>query len=272
VGCFSIRHQRQYGEKLLFLPGPLPQLEDLLKSFDRLKLEDGQPKEVPKVKLIGPVDHAQITRYPKGDLEREAIDQLAVAYVVESQFGQPGRELWSPSWIQVVSPTHSAPLRGMKIPFGVGQQPHRWRVWAISRNGVVPTSDWRTVDFTDQRYLCHLLGQALQRPGGRAGSLVTTIGRPHLVDLRWDSLRWRRARAPEHRRHDCQGLRWATHGNRTGTAIGDSRSNTSARPSRQARTGTGEPPQRQRTGSGQSSAQQQRQRTWFGGKPRKVDK
>ena len=54
---------------------------------------------------------------------------------------------------------------------------------------------WRTVDFTDQRYLRHLLGQALQRPGDRAGSLVTTTGRPHLVDLRWDSLRWRRARA-----------------------------------------------------------------------------
>jgi hypothetical protein len=134
---------------LLFMRGPLPQLEDSLKSFDHLKLEDGQPEAVPKVKLIGPVDHAQITRYPKGDLEWEAIDQLAVAYVIESQFGQPGRELWSTSWIQVVSPTHSAPLRGMKIPFGVGHQPHRWRVWAISRTGVVSTSEWRTVDFTD---------------------------------------------------------------------------------------------------------------------------
>ena len=144
-----LRKIEDHWKVLLFLEGPLPRLEDALKSFDRLKLEDGQPEAVPKVKLIGPVDHARITRYPKGDLEWEAIDQLAVAYVVESQFGQPGQELWSTSWIEVVSPTHSAPLRSMQIPFGVGMQPHRWRIWAISRTGVVSTSDWRTVDFTD---------------------------------------------------------------------------------------------------------------------------
>ena len=60
----------------------------------------------------------------------------------------------------------------------------------------------------------------------------------------------------------------ATHG--IGTATGDSRSNTSAPPSRQARTGTGETPQRQHSGSGQAPAQQQRQRTWFGRNPQKV--
>ena len=143
-----LRKVDDHWKVLLFVSRPLPQLEDLLKSFDRLKLADGQPEALPKVKLIGPADHAWITRFPKCDLEWEAVDQLAVAYVVESQYGQPMRESWSTSWIRVVSPTHSASERSVELPFTVGMQPHRWRIWAISRNGVVSTSDWRTVDFT----------------------------------------------------------------------------------------------------------------------------
>ena len=134
---------------LLYLPGSLPDLEDRLKSFDGLRLKDGQPEVVPKVRLISPVDHAQIRRWPPGDLEWAALDQLPAAYVIEYQFGQTGRELWSPSWIWVVSPTHGGPLQNMKIPFGIGVQPHRWRVWAIGGTGVVSTSDWRTIDFTN---------------------------------------------------------------------------------------------------------------------------
>jgi hypothetical protein len=134
---------------LLFLPGSLPMLENLLRSFDRLRLEDGQPEVVPKVRLLSPVDHAQITRYPAGDLEWAPLDQLPAAYVIEYQFGQTGQELWSTSSIRFVSPTHGEPLISMKIPFGVGHQPHRWRVWAISGTGIVSTSDWRTIDFTD---------------------------------------------------------------------------------------------------------------------------
>ena len=134
---------------LLYLPASLPDLEDRLKSFDGLRLKDGQPEVVPKVRLISPVDHAQIRRWPPGDLEWAALDQLPAAYVIEYQFGQIGRELWSPSWIWVVSPAHDGPLQSMKIPFGTGVQPHRWRVWAIGGTGVVSTSDWRTIDFTN---------------------------------------------------------------------------------------------------------------------------
>jgi hypothetical protein len=134
---------------LLYLPGTLPDLEGILKSFDRLELKNGQPEAITQVSLVSPVDHARITRYPKGELEWKPLDPLPAAYVVEHQFGQPGRDSWSTSWILVVSPSRGESLISMEIPFGVGQQPHRWRVWAISGTGVVSTSDWRTVDFTN---------------------------------------------------------------------------------------------------------------------------
>lgn len=153
----ALRKVEDRWKVLLFLPGALPDLEGLLRSFDRLRLEDGQPESVPKVRLLSPVDHARIPRYPPGDLEWAPLDQLPAAYVIEYQFGQTGssatrpgaRELWSPSWIRVVSPTHGEPSIRMKIPFGKGAQPHRWRVWAISGTGIVSTSDWRIIDFTN---------------------------------------------------------------------------------------------------------------------------
>jgi hypothetical protein len=137
---------------LLYSPGPLPSLEDyILKSFDRMELRNGQPEAIAQVSLVSPVDHARIPRFPRpsGELEWKPLDPLPAGYVVEHQFGQPGKDSWSPSWILVVSPSRGQSLIRMEIPFGIGMQPHRWRVWAISRTGVVSTSDWRTVDFTN---------------------------------------------------------------------------------------------------------------------------
>ena len=147
--AFVLRRVGDLWKVLLYLPAALPALEPILKSFDRLELKNGQTEAIAQVSLVSPVDHARITRYPKGDLEWKPLDPLPAAYVVEYQFGQPGQDSWSPSWILVVSPSRGESLISMEIPFGVGQQPHRWRVWAISGTGVVSTSDWRTVDFTD---------------------------------------------------------------------------------------------------------------------------
>ena len=134
---------------LVYLPGPLPRLEDILKSFDRLELENGRPEAVAKISLISPADHARIPRYPRGELEWKPLDLSPAEYVVEHQFGQPGQDLWSSSSILPISPSRGESLIRMQIPFGVGQQPHRWRVWAISKTGDVSMSDWRTVDFTN---------------------------------------------------------------------------------------------------------------------------
>jgi hypothetical protein len=96
---------------LLFLPSdPLPELEALLRSFDRLGLEEVSLKQC------------------KGDAPG------------------PGR---SCAMNLLVSPAPGeAPLR-TQMPFGVGQQPHRSRIWAISRGGTISTSDWREIDFTN---------------------------------------------------------------------------------------------------------------------------
>jgi len=147
--AFVLRKASDLWKVLLYLPGPLPKLEDILKSFDRMELENGEAEAIAQVSLVSPVDHARTARFPEGELEWKPLDPLPAAYVVEHQFGQPGRDDWSPSWILVVSPSRGESLIRTEIPFGVGMQPHRWRVWAISGAGFVSTSDWRTVDFTN---------------------------------------------------------------------------------------------------------------------------
>jgi hypothetical protein len=133
---------------LVFLPGPLPSLQSLLEFFDQMGLQEGQAEDVQEVALLGPVDHAKIPRWPAGQLEWKTSGPNVVGYVVESQFGQLGRENWSSSSIRPVPPAVGAPSIEIRIPFGSGQQPHRWRVWAIGKTGVISISEWRTVDFT----------------------------------------------------------------------------------------------------------------------------
>jgi len=127
----------------------LPYLESLFKSLDRLGLEEARAQAVPKVTLLAPEDHAHLVRFPRPEIEWAASVSPVAAYVVESQYGQQPVEYWSPSVIQVVSPVSSGPSIRMIAPFGSGMQPHHWRVWAISRAGIVSISDWRIVDFTN---------------------------------------------------------------------------------------------------------------------------
>lgn len=136
---------------LLFLEGALPSLEGVLRLFDRLRLEDGPQEALPVAKLLMPADHASITRFPQGELQWEAVDSHLSTYVVESQFCNPGRKYpnWSLSRIELTSPRRVEPLVKIPLPFGVGKQPHRWRIWAISSTGDVSISDWRTIDFTN---------------------------------------------------------------------------------------------------------------------------
>ena len=134
---------------LLFLEGALPHLEGVLRSFDRLMVQDGPPETVPVVKLMEPADQARIARYPRGELAWQTADSPVSTYLVESQFSQPGSSNWTLSRVQFVPPPQSEPLVKVEIPFGVGQQPHRWRIWAIGRTGDVSISEWRTIDFTN---------------------------------------------------------------------------------------------------------------------------
>jgi len=133
----------------LLLTGSLPRLEDQLRSFDNLGLVDGEPNYPEKVMLLSPADHAQATRWPAGEIEWATVSPDVLVYVVESQFGLNKREVWSMSSIRLLLPQPGQTSIRIRTPFGVGVQPHRWRVWAMSKTGVISTSEWRTIEFTN---------------------------------------------------------------------------------------------------------------------------
>ena len=135
---------------LLILPSmPLPQLEELFQSFDRLQLQEAGAQAVPNVTLLAPAEHAHLSRFPRPEIEWSAVDASIATYVVESQRSNPGKESWTTSSIWFAPPASMGPSMHVAAPFGAGMQPHRWRVWAISNAGVVSISEWRVIDFTN---------------------------------------------------------------------------------------------------------------------------
>ncbi len=129
----------------------LPELEQLFQSFDRLGLEETGAQALPKVTPLAPADHAQLPHFPQPEIEWATVDAPMATYVVESQFSvsRLGRKSWAPSKIDLVSPISVGPSIRMPAPFGGGEEPHRWRVWAISKTGIISTSEWRIVEFTN---------------------------------------------------------------------------------------------------------------------------
>lgn len=144
-----IRKADEQWKIFYLLAGSLPRLENQLRAFDNLGLVDGKPADPEKVMLLNPVDHARVTRWPQGEIEWATGGPQVVCYVVEAQYGLYGRDEWLPRGIWITRQDAGLPSIRMRTPFGAGMQPHRWRVWAISRSGVVSTSEWRTIDFTN---------------------------------------------------------------------------------------------------------------------------
>lgn len=142
-----LRKSDEHWKVFLLLTESFPRLEEQLRSFDNMELVDGKPNDPGKPMLLSPVDHAKTTRWPAGEIEWATVGPEVVGYVVESQYGQYGRELWSTSRIRVFPPQPGKSSIRIRTPFGVGMQPHRWRVWAISKTGIISTSEWRTIDF-----------------------------------------------------------------------------------------------------------------------------
>ena len=72
-------------------------------------------------------------------------------YIVESRYGMPSgaEDSYSASAILVVRPGDYGNMVRIPTPFGQGVQPHRWRIWAIGKDGKVALSEWRTVIFTN---------------------------------------------------------------------------------------------------------------------------
>lgn len=111
---------------------------------------DSDPQLEPPT-LIGPADGAFFRRWPAEErplLEWTSAGKGSILYLVEAQFTNPRRRgetetLWSGRGFTLIPPV------GLKTraTFGAGQQPHRWRIWAIDENGFCVRSDWRVVNY-----------------------------------------------------------------------------------------------------------------------------
>jgi hypothetical protein len=151
---FVVLRKREDGWKVLLLE---PMIADALtvrqaNGFSSLHLSNelGIPPSSPL--LIAPYNGQPQTRFPKQEISWRQSQSRPAAYLVESQVGQPRH--WKPedfgsSMITFVNPAQYGDVVRMPMPFGVGMQPHRWRVWAIAQDGEVALSEWRTVDFTN---------------------------------------------------------------------------------------------------------------------------
>ena len=123
----------------------------LLGAFEARVVGDQAEAPPPLAVLVDPPDHAVLPRFPERPeiaWRSEAPD--TASFIVEWQFSQPGVEGdWSISTLVFVeAPRTTQPFR-QRAPFGVGAQPHRWRVWTLGRSGAVSVSSWRTLCYSN---------------------------------------------------------------------------------------------------------------------------
>jgi len=105
--------------------------------------------------ITAPDDGASASRMPPDTRPMISWTHRGAAFfLVEWQFGMPGGKDWEGSGFAFVPAKAAATQSGetsitMRAPFGVGKQPHRWRIWAVSDRGDVARSGWRTILFTN---------------------------------------------------------------------------------------------------------------------------
>jgi thiol-disulfide isomerase/thioredoxin len=132
-----------------FLPSrSLPELVEFFQPFDCLGLEETGGQALPKVKLLAPAEHEQPSGLPPPEIEWATLDAPVATYVVESQFGESWTGRWAASTLELVSPVSVEPSIRKEAPLGGRREEGRRRVWAISKAGVVSTSEWQDINFT----------------------------------------------------------------------------------------------------------------------------
>ena len=134
---------------LLVPEGSLPMIEQMFGRIDSIGMSNDDLRGSSSVVLLAPGDGERATRFPKAEIAFEQEGDPGKLYGVESQYFDPGRKMWSPSRIDWIDSKDGVPMTRMQAPFGVGQQPHRWRVWSVNKAGVVTLSEWRTIDFVN---------------------------------------------------------------------------------------------------------------------------
>jgi hypothetical protein len=131
---------------LLNLGGNVDLITELNKEVNLVNVSPDKPLQN-NLKIIGPPDGTESTRTSKPTLEWEwngDVESIA-CYLLESQFDE-GSSNWSASHFKLILPEKNVKLL---TPFGVGAQPHRWKVWAIDKKGSIVRSSWSTINYTN---------------------------------------------------------------------------------------------------------------------------
>jgi hypothetical protein len=123
----------------------------LLRTFDSRIVSDLAEPPPPAAVLIDPPDHAVLPRFPeRPDITWRSEASADASFIVESQFANPRDEAnWSESYLTFAEISRAAQPYKEQAPFGVGAQPHRWRIWTLGRSGGVSVSRWRTLIYSN---------------------------------------------------------------------------------------------------------------------------
>jgi len=125
-------------------------MEETLSNFDRIGMTRSATFSVSAVKLLTPVNADYVSRFPRTEIAFQQQGHPGNLVAVESEYSERGNTQWTQLHFTIVNNTaDSSGIFRMPAPFGVGMQPHRWRVWSISSAGIVTLSEWRTVNFTN---------------------------------------------------------------------------------------------------------------------------
>jgi hypothetical protein len=116
----------------------------LLRAFDSRIVGD-RAEQLPAAVLVDPPDRAVLSRFPEPpDISWQSEARADAYFIVESQFANRGDEAnWSESNLTFAETSRATQPFKQRAPFGVGAQPHRWRIWTLGRSGAVSVSLWR---------------------------------------------------------------------------------------------------------------------------------
>jgi len=125
-------------------------IDQLLARLDGVGLSNNSQRGGTNIRLLAPGEGDHVTGISATEIEFAVKGDIGELTGVESQFSNPEQMEWSPTTIRWVGrPADGDGISRMPAPFGVGKQPHRWRVWSISKAGTVTLSEWRTMNFTN---------------------------------------------------------------------------------------------------------------------------
>jgi hypothetical protein len=153
VYTFFVLRKRQEGWKVLLATPrvPLELAVSRARDLDELSFKADEDSEPRVPELLAPLDGERQTRDPKEFISWRQDVPRPVAYAVEWRFGMPNGDeaSYSPSYLSIVAAIDFGETVRIPDPFGIGRQPHRWRIWAIGKDGQVAVSEWRTILFTN---------------------------------------------------------------------------------------------------------------------------